>query len=179
MNEALRVEWTTSFARLERWKEEVELLQEEMRRVVMFLQWKSQNWLAKVEVRRGNTTPDMESGLDAYARKQAAIYQNLAGSFTKLWRPTLVSYNLEHSWATAYLRRNGVVSAETGELAVGTQASTVSPSFATAAATDDPLVLEEYDYDKDSEDSSDTEGSSSDFEDDWADDLDSRVFARM
>lgn len=30
VNELLRVEWTTSFARLERWAEEVELLQEEM-----------------------------------------------------------------------------------------------------------------------------------------------------
>jgi hypothetical protein len=29
VNEILRVEWTTSFARLERWSEEVDLLQEE------------------------------------------------------------------------------------------------------------------------------------------------------
>ncbi|KAF9642796.1 hypothetical protein BDM02DRAFT_3073656, partial [Thelephora ganbajun] len=44
VNEVLCVEWTTSFARLERWTEEVELLQEEMWRVVMFLEWKSTDW---------------------------------------------------------------------------------------------------------------------------------------
>jgi hypothetical protein len=108
INEILRVEWTTSFARSERWKEEVELLQEEMRRVVAFLEWKSQDWLTKVGVPRGNTTPDIGSGLDAYAKKQAAIHCNLAVSFAKLWRPTLVSYNLKHSWVTVFLAKNGV-----------------------------------------------------------------------
>ena len=46
----MRVQWTTSHARMERWAEEVELLQEEMRQVVMFLEWKSENWLAKQDV---------------------------------------------------------------------------------------------------------------------------------
>ena len=73
----------------------------------MFLEWKSQDWLKKVEA-RGNTTPDIGSGLNAYARKQAAIHHNLAVSFTKLWRPTLVSYNLKHSWVTEFLAKNGV-----------------------------------------------------------------------
>ena len=121
VNETLRVEWTTSFARLERWKEEVELLQEEMRRVVVFLEWKSRDWLTKVEAPRGNTGPDIESGLNAYARKQAAILHNLALSFTKLWRPTLVSYNLKHSWATEFLAKNGVPLTGTDTLAVSTR----------------------------------------------------------
>ena len=43
----LRVQWTTSHARMERWVEEVALLQEEMRRVVMFLEWKSESWMGK------------------------------------------------------------------------------------------------------------------------------------
>jgi len=51
-------------------------------------------------------TPDIQSGLDAYARKQTAIYLNLASSFTMLWRPVLISHNLEHSWATAFLKRH-------------------------------------------------------------------------
>ena len=107
VNEIVCVEWTMSFARLERWKEEAELLQEEMRRVVMFLEWKSQDWLKKVEA-RGNTTPDIGSGLNAYARKQAAIHHNLTVSFAKLWHPTLVSYNLKHLWVTEFLAKNGV-----------------------------------------------------------------------
>jgi len=108
VNELLRVEWTTSFARLERWTEEVELLQEEMRRVVAFLEWKSVDWLAKIGAREENTTPDLRSGLDAYARKQAAVYHDLAVSFATLWRPTLVSYNLKYSWATEYMTKHGI-----------------------------------------------------------------------
>ena len=108
VNELLRVEWTTSFARLERWSEEVELLQEEMRRVVAFLEWKAEDWLAKVGARGANITFDVRSGLDAYARKQAAVYRDLAISFVKLWRPTLVSYKLKHSWATEYMVKHEV-----------------------------------------------------------------------
>jgi len=108
INETVRVEWATSFARMERWAEEIELLQEEMRRVVAFLEWKSADWLTKREARSALVSPDIQSGLDAYARKQAGVYRDLAVSFSMLWLPTLVSYNLSHSWATACLQRYGI-----------------------------------------------------------------------
>ena len=114
VNEALRVEWTTSFARLERWSEEVELLQEEMRRVVMFLEWKSSAWLAKAEARGGSTALDVRSGLNAYAKKQAAVYHDLAVSFATFWRPTLVSYGLQHSWVTEYVKKHVVPPTDAG-----------------------------------------------------------------
>lgn len=112
VNDFLRVEWTTSFARLERWTEEVELLQEEMRRVVMFLQWRSKDWSAKVDVRE-DVAPDIRSGLNAYARKQAAIYHNLAVSFVELWYPTLESYGLEHAWVTEYAKEHNLTLPDT------------------------------------------------------------------
>jgi hypothetical protein len=108
VDEVVRVEWTTSFARLERWSEEVELLQEEMRRVVAFLEWKSAAWLVKVDVRGEDMTFDIQSGLNAYARKQAAVYRNLATSFATLWYPTLKSYGLEHSWIAEHMEERGV-----------------------------------------------------------------------
>jgi len=108
VNEMLRAEWTTSFARLERWAEEVELLQEEMRRVIAFLEWKSVDWLAKVDARGGDLASDVQSGLRAYARKQAAIFHNLAMSFAKLWYPTLASYGLRHSWATEFMKKHKI-----------------------------------------------------------------------
>ena len=108
VNEMLRVEWTTAFARLERWSEEVELLQEEMRRVVAFLEWKSLDWLAKMDARAGDVSSDVQSGLRAYAQKQAAIFHNLAVSFAMLWYPTLVSYDLRHSWITEFLDKHKV-----------------------------------------------------------------------
>ena len=116
VNEMLRVEWTTSYARLERWAEELELLQEEMRRVVTFLDWKSVDWLGKVDTRAGDVASDIQSGLHAYAQKQAAIFHNLAMSFTKLWYPTLVSYGLRHSWTTEFMEKHKTPLPDTSNL---------------------------------------------------------------
>lgn len=112
INEVLRVEWTTSFARLERWVEEVELLQEEMWRVVAFLEWKSIDWLGKVRAPQESSAPGVQSGLDAYAKKQTTIHHDLTISFTNFWHLTLVSYGLEHSWATEYLNNHGALPAD-------------------------------------------------------------------
>ena len=163
VNKVLRIERTTSFARLERWKEEVELLQEEMLWVVMFLDWKSQGWSAKAKAPQRDTTPDIESGLIMYACKQEAIHHNLAISFTKLWHLVLVANNLEHSWATEVLVGNGVPLTEIDDLAVSMQVSraappsTTAPPSATTLTTNDPLILEEYDDSEDLDDS-DMEG---------------------
>ena len=81
VNETVRHEWMTCRARADRWIEEEELLQEEMRRVVVFLEWKSRAWSEKVGVREGSCTPDIQRGVDAYARKQANIYREIATSF--------------------------------------------------------------------------------------------------
>ena len=180
VNEVLRVEWTTSYARLERWKEEVDLLQEEMRRVVVFLEWKSQDWLAKVDIPWRTSTPDVQSGLDAYAKKQAAVYHNLAVSFVNLWRPTLVSYGLKHSWMTEHMTKAGVPLTDTipASNARGIfkfrlsdePHGTISATEALPVTTTDPPILEEDDYDT-SEDSG-LDDSDLDSEDDWDDYLD-------
>lgn len=169
VNEVLRVEWTTSFARLERWKEEVDLLQEEMRRVVVFLEWRSQDWLAKVDIPQGTSAPDVQSGLDAYTKKQAAVYRNLAVSFAKLWRPTLASYGLKHSQITECLTKAGVPLTDTVPAlsARGIFKFRLSDK-SRGTATTDSSILEEA---SSSEDSS-LEDSDSDSEDDWGDDLD-------
>ena len=181
VNEVLRVEWTTSYARLERWKEEVDLLQEEMRRVVAFLEWKSRDWLAKVDIPWRTPTPDVQSGLGAYAKKQAAVYHDLAVSFAKLWRPTLVSYGLKHSWITEYMTKAGVPLTDIipalsargifkfrlSDESRGAIPTTAAASSTTEATTTDSPILEEDDYDT-SEDSS-LDDSDLDSEDDWDD----------
>ena len=113
VNDAMRAEWTTSFARMERWAEEAELIQEEMRRVIEFLEWKSNDWSSKREARSALVTSDIQSRLGAYARKQAAVYRNLAVLFALLWRPVLASNNLDHSWAVVYLQWHRVLFADT------------------------------------------------------------------
>jgi hypothetical protein len=182
VNEVIRVEWTTSFARLERWTEEVDLLQEEMRRVVMFLEWKSADWLARADVCGENLALDIQSGLIAYAKKQASIYHNLAVSFAKLWRPTLVSYELEHSWVTEYMEKHGISLLDTNSSVSrgifrfrlsGKACDTISPS--TSAPSKPPeaaetisadTLLEEATY----SDDSGSIDSSFDLESDWDDD---------
>ena len=103
VNEDMRVEWAQCMARADRWEEEVTLLQEEMRRVVRFLGWRSRDWSSRVDVRASNTAPTVRSGISAYAKKQASVYLNLAVRFCQRWLSTLVSLSLPHSWATEFL----------------------------------------------------------------------------
>lgn len=76
---ALRVEWLKSRERAARWTEEVLLLQEEMRRVVAFLEWK-----AMVADKR-----IYKEGTRAYANKQAALYRRLQTHFRAQWHGQL------------------------------------------------------------------------------------------
>ena len=103
VNEDMRVEWAQCVARADRWEEEVTLLQEEMRRVVQFLDWKSNDWASRAGARAGVASPEVCSGLSAYAHKQAFVYHNLATRFCQRWRSTLISLSLPCTWATEFL----------------------------------------------------------------------------
>ncbi|KAF9779709.1 hypothetical protein BJ322DRAFT_986259, partial [Thelephora terrestris] len=85
VNETVCHEWMTCRARADRWKEESELLQEEMRRVVAFLEWKSTWWSGKVGSHLGLVTADVQHGIDSYARRQADTYHELAVSLANQW----------------------------------------------------------------------------------------------
>ena len=104
VNEDMRVEWAQCTARADRWEEEVILLQEEMRRVVHFLEWRSCDWLAKVNSRVGIVAPAVQAGLSAYANKQGAVFHHLAVRFCQCWLSTLISLSLPHGWATEFLK---------------------------------------------------------------------------
>ena len=106
VNEDMRVEWAQCMARADRWEEEVILLQEEMRRVVHFLEWKSQDWLSKTDARSGVVTPAVRAGLSAYAKKQGSVYHNLALRFCRRWSSTLQSLSLPHAWAATFLEHD-------------------------------------------------------------------------
>jgi hypothetical protein len=64
--------------------EEVVLLDEEMRRVLMFCEWKNGWWKDQVS-KRDNLSSELAEGLHAYAREQAAMELSLADSFTAKW----------------------------------------------------------------------------------------------
>ena len=99
VNETARYEWMTCRARADRWKEEEELLQEEMRRVIVYLDWKSRMWSEKVGIRMGSCPPGIQRGVDAYACKQAHLHREIAISFSSQWLPYLKSCGYETKWS--------------------------------------------------------------------------------
>jgi hypothetical protein len=86
LRDSLRVEWCKSRVWAMRFREEVELLTEEMSRVLRFLTWQEQWWKARgrLDVHRPVTAMNAE-GLHAYAERQAALRCSLREHFSKMW----------------------------------------------------------------------------------------------
>ena len=88
-DDILQVEWAKSRARAGRCREEVLLLKEEMRRVAVFLDWKTTWWMDRRNMRAGvgnGVSKDLQEGLTAYAEGQADIQKSLREHFCMLWK---------------------------------------------------------------------------------------------
>ncbi|KAF8171891.1 hypothetical protein BJ912DRAFT_1025110 [Pholiota molesta] len=85
MHEALRIEWCHMRARVMRWSEEVQLLQEEMRRVLAFLEWQSEWWRKCGGDLSHVVDPVIKEGMIAYRERQASIRLALRDRFQNLW----------------------------------------------------------------------------------------------
>ncbi|KAG2139540.1 hypothetical protein BD769DRAFT_1350679 [Suillus cothurnatus] len=86
--EDMRIKWCKARARAMRWGEEVELLQEEMRRILAFLMWEAACW----DKRQDSVIPtslEHQDGCVAYAKRQAFLRRELAASFEARWAETL------------------------------------------------------------------------------------------
>lgn len=88
MLQGVRIEWCKSRARALRWSEEVELLREEMRRVIQFFAWQAAWWEGQGKRRVGESVAHAE-GLQAYAGRQANLRHRMADYFRTLWSPYL------------------------------------------------------------------------------------------
>ncbi|KAJ3751974.1 hypothetical protein EV360DRAFT_75765 [Lentinula raphanica] len=88
LEEFIRVEWSKSYSRVQRWKEELALIEEERRRVLVSLDYESSQW-EKRQIYSGPLaakTDDIHTeGARAYALSQAQLYRQIAGSFRRLW----------------------------------------------------------------------------------------------
>ncbi|KAK7021762.1 hypothetical protein VNI00_017273 [Paramarasmius palmivorus] len=71
LQESLRVEWLKARARARRAREEVLLVDEEMRRAIQYCQWQSSWWKAQIGLRE-NLLPWIQEGLCSYAWEQSA-----------------------------------------------------------------------------------------------------------
>ncbi|KAI0712134.1 hypothetical protein C8Q76DRAFT_693826 [Earliella scabrosa] len=85
LQESLRVEWCKARARAARWSEEVELLQEEMRRTITYHEWAAAQWPARVDTKFVER-PDYREGANAYARRQAAVRTSLRDFCKRTWQ---------------------------------------------------------------------------------------------
>jgi hypothetical protein len=114
LSDSLRVEWAKVQARKERWEEEVLLVHEEMRRVVMFYEWKA-GWWRSQATRRMDVDATADGGLDAtldaaiiqgvtaYAEKQAYLCESLARNCVTYWLPVLKGNGPAGDWEAHYL----------------------------------------------------------------------------
>lgn len=102
-DDLLRVEWAKSRARAARATEEVLLLREEMRRVLEFLEWKSQWWINLKAQRSTNVSKDLSEGLSAYAHIQSDLQLTLANEFRTLWKQPLHEAIASHMPANSTL----------------------------------------------------------------------------
>jgi hypothetical protein len=80
----LCVEWLKCHARAARWKEEIQLLEEEMRRATQFYAWKG-NWWEKQAHRRTSISSHLAKGIAAYATENATMEQCQLISWSNSW----------------------------------------------------------------------------------------------
>ncbi|TFK81406.1 hypothetical protein K466DRAFT_502162 [Polyporus arcularius HHB13444] len=79
-NDSLKVEWFKSRARTMRWKEEIVLLLEEMRRVLATHSYDEERWRAHAKT-CAHQDPAIYEGMVAYALKQARIRRRMRAVF--------------------------------------------------------------------------------------------------
>ena len=78
------MEWCRAKARYMHWDEEVQLLREEMRRVLAFMQWHEKWWIERGAMPVNVPSGEME-GMMAYAARQAALRQAIYKNFRDQW----------------------------------------------------------------------------------------------
>ncbi|KAJ7774532.1 hypothetical protein DFH07DRAFT_767230 [Mycena maculata] len=84
MDEAVWIEWAKTRARAMRWREEVDLLEEEMRRTQAFHLWRVEWWEQWVGQRGLEEGPQLE-GETAYVLRQAVIQRTLEKRCAREW----------------------------------------------------------------------------------------------
>lgn len=81
----VRIEWSKAKAPRDRWQEEVEILREEMKRVLRMLHFVQAEWREREQVRITEVDPELREGLKAYALHQAYVHGRIAGAFRSEW----------------------------------------------------------------------------------------------
>lgn len=151
---AYRVEWAKAQARSQRWQEEVELINEEMRRVLVYCDYASEVWKGRIGLRADLSTA-LDTGIRAYALKQASLWHRLGIKFAGMWYRDLTNYKCKIEWPTQYIAAGAAASNSysgkkttfmsrlhaTGGLTQSIANSTSEPELDTTGSVDDELAL--------------------------------------
>jgi hypothetical protein len=100
-NHSMRAEWAQTRARMCRWSEELLIVQEEMRRVLAYFEWRSSWWLEQAN-RRTHVDPSVQSGVVAYAHKQSSLCLRMAARCAVHWIPVLKKHGIVPTWGSKY-----------------------------------------------------------------------------
>ncbi|KAJ7019036.1 hypothetical protein C8F04DRAFT_1276736 [Mycena alexandri] len=103
LHEAIRVEWCKAYSRSNRWREDLVLVEEEMRRTLEYGRYAERQWKARAEARTlmlgkgGIIEPEVKEGVRAYALEQADRERRICARLEREWGPMRAK-------AAAYLR---------------------------------------------------------------------------
>jgi len=100
-NHSMRTEWAQTRAHMCRWKEELLIIQEEMRRVLAYFEWRSTWWLEQAN-RRVGLEPSAQSGIVAYAHKQSTLCLRMAICCAAYWLPVMKKHGVTPPWSSKY-----------------------------------------------------------------------------
>lgn len=100
-NNSMRTEWAQTHTRMCRWKEEFLIVQEEMRRVLAFFEWRSRWWLEQAN-RRQDLESSVKSGVVAYAHKQSRLCSRMAARCAVYWLPVTRKHGIDPTWGGKY-----------------------------------------------------------------------------
>jgi hypothetical protein len=100
-NHSMRTEWAQTRARMCRWNEELLIIQEEMRRVLAYFEWRSSWWLEQGN-RRTGLESSVQSGVMAYAHKQSSLCLRMAARCAVHWLPVMKNHGIAPTWGGKY-----------------------------------------------------------------------------
>jgi hypothetical protein len=101
LDDSLQVEWSKAQARKDRWEEEAVLVQEEMRRVITYHEWRARWWQSRAAC-RSDADDSVLHGVAAYAEKQACLSERLARQCAAYWLPALKEKGISPEWEERY-----------------------------------------------------------------------------
>ena len=86
---------------MQRWNEELLIVQEEMQRVIVYLKWKEAWWHERSSL-QDHVDGTILSGVSGYAHKQAAICSCMAEKCAVYWLPHLTEKGMKPVWEADY-----------------------------------------------------------------------------